>query len=464
MDLQPRSLFLLAFCNCFLVWGIFFAHHAVMTIQMFILASPCSQNISNATVCCPDCLGLSSVQYGLSMGLPAWVAIIVIFSGGAVLDLLGLPTAALTFSFLALFGAILRSLAPYLVTNTVLVFAALTAGNSLIEPAKYGALTITQFVAIRYFLPKWQALIISLTYSSATLGGILGGFITPLLATLYGTKAAFLAMVCATLVTLTAAMVLAAVFRFSVDLSNFEAKRKQSKSQEANQTSLGFIWRSVKGFQMEYWFILAAFSLTSGAVFTYVNNIPLIQGTLFRLSSIMAARFVAYGWMFQILISPILGVLLSHFPWLITAAFFSSATAAASLLSVLIPGGSPLASSLLTGVPYALLIMALSPIMEDFVPADAVGLASSIIHCMESATFGLLTAALGALLNDERKVQASRRTLAVLLGVMVLQTWFLFILALRLKSDFKSYTEEETETLNPNGCSPKLRKPSKRKR
>ena len=149
-ELSGRLQFLLALCAIFVGFGALGGWNGSFSLQIFFLRPPCAQ-VNNSTLCCPSCLGVSNLEYSAYIAVPSLVAIGSVVCGGLLLDVLGLPTAAILSAFVNCFGNALRAVGSYFIFRHQVLVTSLILGQILIESSAYVLMLAREYISIRYF-------------------------------------------------------------------------------------------------------------------------------------------------------------------------------------------------------------------------------------------------------------------------------------------------------------------------
>ncbi len=427
-SLKLTSQLAILLCSCFIGPGIIFADRTPASVQTYFLRPPCLNASANA--CCADCLGVSASEYALTEASLTWLAAIIVFYSGAIIDFFGIPFAMALTTSEAFIGGLLSAVAPYVVHQHAAVLICMSLGRLFITIATYNAMTFLPYMAIRFFQPKWRSLVISVNFSCSAIGAVGAGFVIPRVAQRWGFKLALWALAVSTATSVVFAGALWLLFRCSEDIRRFEAASQKDPAVVRPRQRL---LQSIKAFKLDYWLILLIISLSSSSMFTYMSNLPLIQTSLFDISIIDAPFYMSIGRLVDVLVCPPISWLLSRARLNFLLSFVALAMQAAAFLLLIVPHGSPVASSIFVILPFTLSNVCLTPLICSLVPSKALGLASSIIQSANIVIYGLCSLMVGWVLNGESVVQSARNAVFVLLGVWSVQAVLLAAVTWRLK-------------------------------
>lgn len=445
---MPSQLLLL-FCTAGTLPGTVFGLRGSWLLQTFFLSPPCASPLNaSAANCCLQCLGLSEFQYGWINGLPSWFAAPFVFLSGALLDRFGLPSTAIGLAALAVLGAFLHVVATFFVLHHRLVLALLVAGKGIIEIVSFAVLTIRQYVAGRFCGPKYQPLAIGILFTVSSLGGISGGMILPRVAKAFGLRLAFWAMTAGMAFSLLFAIGFTLIYHRRSDVARLEVELKSQNSEFKDAYCA--IHRQLAGFKAfawEYWLIAVELGTIFALITVTAMNTQLLQKRLLHIPVIRAAEYQSLGWVAQTVLVPSLSVIINFLPCRIVFAVLVCAAHVLSYVVLIAPHGNGLAHCVLISLSFPISLVALSPMMKDYVPTRYLGMANSSIYAFSYLIHGLLSATFGGILNLRPKRTAALIAVYFLTASMLVPVLLIAILMWRRRSAVLQKDGKEFEQL-----------------
>lgn len=360
--------------------GATFCFWGFSVFEQFLLSLPdCPPNVSRSD-CCAHCFGLSDFEIRLFTAVPPWLAMLVVFIGGPLIDFLGLSLPAIGMAIMVFIGSALRLVAEHLEQTHVASVTVLVMSEVAIVSAVYTSQAIAEYIAIRFFRPKMQPLMLGISASCSYVVISITSLVAPRIALKYGVDFALWVLFAVGGVTVLSAVTILVVFRRSESMRRLEKRmREQELSRVTDHRPWASLFKTVASFPLEYWLILLACSVFFGTYSTYTFNTSVLQTNIYHISPTQATDNIAYEAIAQTLALSLLGAFLSAFPAHLTVASLGCVLALVGCLLPNVALGTPLASSLLVGLAYSAMYVSLKATIGCYVQPQHLGRACALI-------------------------------------------------------------------------------------
>lgn len=371
----------LLFCATFVAFGSMASWNGAFSLQVFMLLPPCGR-VNRSEPCCDTCLHVSHAEYSTYIALPSVVSIGSVVGGGLLIDVFGLPTAAILVALVNCLGSAVRAFGSSFVSHHAVMVSGLVLGQVLVESSAYSLLTCREYIAIRYFEERKRPLVISFAFGFSNTACVLSALVVPRIAANVGVSAAFWSLVGFSFVGVIVGFVLALTFRTSSAVQSLEQELCDEKQQ---RRSCAEVIRCARTFQPQYWFLFFAITLSFAARMVFNSNFPELENKLFNISAVQAGTNMGFGFIFCIVAALLMGgilwfigpqVCVSLLATLVTTAFMALMFAKAELGIVAI------------GL-YTPVMISVKSLYGSFVPPEALGLAGALMWANSLAFVGL---------------------------------------------------------------------------
>ena len=205
----PLKLLMLT-CGGFVSFGSATSWTGAWVLQPFLLkAQNCAGNSSR---CATNYLGMTKFEFGLYVALPSLVSIGGLVVNGLLIDIFGLPLAAILMAFLACLGSAIRAVGAHLVAHHSSMFLVLTAGEVILQLANYSLMACRDLIATRFFNSSEHPFVMGVVTGLSQTGNIIAAFVMPSLAEELSLAAAFWIFTAISGVSIIVAVVLCLLF------------------------------------------------------------------------------------------------------------------------------------------------------------------------------------------------------------------------------------------------------------
>lgn len=366
-----HSLFI---CACLVAIGAQISYDGTWSLQSFVLLPPCSL-VGNSTKCCPTCLGVSNVWYGLIFTIPSLVAIPGAVATGLLIDILDLPKAALSFAIMCLIGNVSRALGTYFIYNHHVLITLYSFGQVLVELSLAGLCGCREYIGIRYFDPSKQPMVIGISYAVTILGNLIGAFVLPPIAGRFGVPAAYWLTVGVSAVAIADAIVLLFIFSFSSGIRNLE-QELCAKDLHPKPRSCSDVFRNFRTFETQYWFLFFVFGIATGNERTYLSNFPLYESSLGKIGPAEAGVNMAWGYIAHVLTAFVVSGVMSVTVVQLIIIIFTQIVAAIGFLTMFF---NPITCIILELTASSSFYATIKSVYGFYVPKASIGLAATLM-------------------------------------------------------------------------------------